>query len=364
MSQLHNSQILAVALGATIGVIGAASLFIYQKIMEHKEREQMMDNLESVNRRVSELQIALDNMTAQQEQQRAKRSKTIRKRVASTNSYYSSAATDNEIDAISVAETDIDDEFYDCSDDENVPQMDTEPTVMFELQHQLAVLDKKIEKEELYEEVLCDLRSLATWHGTNVEVIWRLARACWKNAKNLTDKKRQDVLLQEGIQFCENLLDKEHVDLHKWYAMLVGLTTENLPIKDKLAAGKRFEKHVKLALRLRPTDSTLNHLLGRFQYTVSGLTWIEKKICETLFGEAPTSTYVEAIANLEKAEEYATEPDIENKYFLAQSYLKIKSYQKSVDLFKQLVDLPPRNKNHEDLQLEAKNLITTHSGYC
>lgn len=63
MSQLHNSQIIAVALGATIGVIGAASLFIYQKIMEHKEREQMMDNLESVNRRVSELQIALDNMT-------------------------------------------------------------------------------------------------------------------------------------------------------------------------------------------------------------------------------------------------------------------------------------------------------------
>lgn len=88
------------------------------------------------------------------------------------------------------------------------------------------------------------------------------------------------------------------------------------------------------------------------------------QICETLFGEAPTSTYVEAIANLEKAEEYATEPDIENKYFLAQSYLKIKSYQKSVDLFRQLVDLPPCNKKHENLQFEAKNLITTYSGYC
>lgn len=74
---------------------------------------------------------------------------------------------------------------------------------MFELQHQLTVLDKKIEKEEFYEEVLCDLRSLATWHGTNVEVIWRLARACFKNAKNLTDKKRQDVLLQEGQNYIQ-----------------------------------------------------------------------------------------------------------------------------------------------------------------
>ncbi|KAK0181262.1 hypothetical protein PV327_003558 [Microctonus hyperodae] len=282
--------------------------------------------------------------------------------MTSTNSYYSSAATD--IDAISIAETDIDDEFYDCSDDENTPQMDTEPTVMFELQHQLTVLDKKIENEALYEEALCDLRSLATWHSTNIEVIWRLARACFKNAQNLTDKKRQDVLLQEGIQFCENLLDEEHADLHKWYAMLVGLRTEHLPIKDRLSAGKCFEKHVRLALQLRPTDSTLNHLLGRFQYTVSGLTWIEKKICETLFGQALTSTYTEAITNLEKSEEYATEPDIENKYFLAQSYCKIKSYKKSVDLFKQLVDLPPRNKRQEDLQFEAKNLIKTYSDYC
>lgn len=62
MSQFQNSQMMAVALGATIGVIGAASLFIYQKIMEHREREQMMDNLETVNRRVSELQVALENL--------------------------------------------------------------------------------------------------------------------------------------------------------------------------------------------------------------------------------------------------------------------------------------------------------------
>lgn len=62
MSQFQNTQMITVALGATIGVIGAASLFIYQKIMEHREREQMLNNLENVNRRVSELQEALDNL--------------------------------------------------------------------------------------------------------------------------------------------------------------------------------------------------------------------------------------------------------------------------------------------------------------
>lgn len=62
MSNLQNPQVVAVALGATIGVISAASLFIYQKVMEHRERATMMNNLESVNRRVSELQVELESL--------------------------------------------------------------------------------------------------------------------------------------------------------------------------------------------------------------------------------------------------------------------------------------------------------------
>lgn len=38
--------------------------------------------------------------------------------MTSANSFYSTAENDNEVDAISVTETDIDDEFYDCSDDD------------------------------------------------------------------------------------------------------------------------------------------------------------------------------------------------------------------------------------------------------
>lgn len=62
MSQFQNSQMITVALGATIGVLGAASLFIYQKIMEQRERERMSNNLERVNLRVSQLQQELDNL--------------------------------------------------------------------------------------------------------------------------------------------------------------------------------------------------------------------------------------------------------------------------------------------------------------
>ncbi|XP_057338711.1 regulator of microtubule dynamics protein 1-like [Microplitis mediator] len=367
MSQFQNTQMITVALGATIGVIGAASLFIYQKIMEHREREQMLNNLENVNRRVSELQEALDNLRAQQEKLRVKKSKNSRKRKTSANSFYTTTnETDIENDGVSVTETDVDDEFYDCSDDEvaNEELENGTAGVMLPLFDKLLGLDMKFELEIFYDEVLEELRSLALWHDDNIEVAWRLARAYFKNASLLTDTKEQDVILQEGIKSCQKFLDTDNVDLHKYYALLVGLRTEYLPTKEKLAAGKEFEKHVKLALKLSPDDALLNHLLGRFQYSVSNLTWFERKICETLFGEAPKATYEEAIKHLEHAENHVKVPEIPNKYFLAQAYLKTKSYGKAIELLKELKDLPACDSKEETMKSEAHNLISTYSSYC
>lgn len=59
MSQLQNNLI-AAAIGATIGVISAASIFIYQKILENKQRPMMNANYEELNRRLTELQEELD----------------------------------------------------------------------------------------------------------------------------------------------------------------------------------------------------------------------------------------------------------------------------------------------------------------
>ena len=71
---------------------------------------------------------------------------------------------------------------------------------MRELKRQLADLDEKIENEAFHDEVLCDLRSLVIWHDDNVEVVWRLGRACYRNAVKIPEQGGQEVLLQEGIK--------------------------------------------------------------------------------------------------------------------------------------------------------------------
>ena len=81
-----------------------------------------------------------------------------------------------------------------------------------------------------------------------------------------------------GIKTCEAVLDIPHADLYMWYAILVGSRGKFMKTKDKIVDGYHFANYIDKALKIRPEDSTIHHLLGRFKYEVSALTWIERKV--------------------------------------------------------------------------------------
>lgn len=61
MSQLQ-ANLIAAAIGATIGVISAASIFIYHKILENKQHPMKNANYEELDRRLTELQEELETL--------------------------------------------------------------------------------------------------------------------------------------------------------------------------------------------------------------------------------------------------------------------------------------------------------------
>lgn len=48
--------------------------------------------------------------------------------------------------------------------------------------------------------------------------------------------------------------------------------------KEKIVDGYVFAEYVEKAMELRPEDSAVHHLLGRFKFEISNLTWIERKV--------------------------------------------------------------------------------------
>ena len=74
------------------------------------------------------------------------------------------------------------------------------------------------------------------------------------------------------------MLHLRHANLYKWYAILVGLKSKFLPTKGKIENGYLFKEYVEKAMDVNPHDSFLHHLMGRFKYEVSELSWIERKV--------------------------------------------------------------------------------------
>lgn len=64
-------------------------------------------------------------------------------------------------------------------------------------------------------------------------------------------------------------LDEGDADAHKWFAITLGSCGDFLPLKEKISNGYIFKKHVDRAISLRPSDYSLYHLQGRFEFEVS-----------------------------------------------------------------------------------------------
>jgi hypothetical protein len=63
-------------------------------------------------------------------------------------------------------------------------------------------------------------------------------------------------------------IDDKDADAHKWFAITLGSCGDFLSTKEKIGNGYVFKQHVDRAIALRPSDHSLYHLQGRFQFEV------------------------------------------------------------------------------------------------
>lgn len=63
-------------------------------------------------------------------------------------------------------------------------------------------------------------------------------------------------------------LDEANPECHKWFAIAVGSLSEFVGTQQKIQNGYLFKKHVDIAVKLKPLDPTLHHMLGRWCYEV------------------------------------------------------------------------------------------------
>jgi len=78
----------------------------------------------------------------------------------------------------------------------------------------------------------------------NVELLWRLARACYSISKFLESKNpRKKEIIAEGQKYAVRAyeIDSDNFLVLKWAAVLTGQLTDYLGTKDKIETGYHFK---------------------------------------------------------------------------------------------------------------------------
>uniref|UniRef100_A0AC11EMR4 Uncharacterized protein n=1 Tax=Ovis aries TaxID=9940 RepID=A0AC11EMR4_SHEEP len=234
---------------------------------------------------------------------------------------------------------------------------------------------KKVESFEL----LCDHKEK---FRDEIEFIWRFARAygdMYELSTNTQEKKHYanigKTLGEKAIMrapkngYCHLCCD----GLPRWlsgeecacqrrrfrYAVLCGYVSEFEGLQNKINCGYRFKEHLDKAIEFLPEEPFLYYLKGRYCYSVSKLSWIERKMAATLFGSIPSSTVQEALQNFLKVEELQPGFSKSNYMFMAKCYADLNQIDNAVKFCNLAMLLPCITKEDEDAQKEVKKISTS-----
>lgn len=123
--------------------------------------------------------------------------------------------------------------------------------------------------------------------------------------------------------------------------------------KTKLELSKVVKQEAGEAIRLKPGYALGWHMLGRWNYEISELNPLLKKVAEVIYGKMPAASQEEAVRCLSKAAEI--EPD--NALFqaeLGRGYLALGKTEEARRALEKSLTLPRRTKDDGEAQQRAK----------
>ncbi|XP_022073038.1 regulator of microtubule dynamics protein 2 isoform X2 [Acanthochromis polyacanthus] len=190
--------------------------------------------------------------------------------------------------------------------------------------------------------------------GQNSTFLWRLIRAyCDVHDISCTLEEKK-THAESGKKVGEQAvsLNPACAESHQWYAIMCGIMAEYDTVQNKIKNGYIFKDHLDKAIELKPQDPMSYYLLGRWCYAVAQLSWIERKVAATLFGEPPSATVEDALKNFLKVEEIHPAYSKLNYVFLAKCFKDLGQMEKARKMCEAACSMNAVSKEDEEAQKE------------
>lgn len=195
--------------------------------------------------------------------------------------------------------------------------------------------------------------------ANNFEVVWRLARTHFDFSDNSEDETVISDNFYKGLDYAKKALelDDSRAESHKWYGILIGKVGELEGTKQKILNSYEVKDHTLKAIELDPEDDGNFHVMGRWHYTLSDLSWFERKIAGLIYATPPEASFEEAAEYFKKA--IALEPtDIRNHLWLGNTYVALDKNELAKQEYNAALAITAENDSDRKLQKEAQELLS------
>lgn len=193
----------------------------------------------------------------------------------------------------------------------------------------------------------------------NTEIYWKLSRAYFDFAdRKPNDMEYKKPFLYQGRDMAQKALDLDQMNAgaHKWYAIHHGQIGEAEGTEQKIKNSYGMRDHTLLAIKYDPLDDANYHVMGRWNYALADLSWIERQIASIIYATPPEASFEEALKYFKKAHEI-DKTDIRNMLYIGYCYEELDNEKEAEAWLKKAIAAPATSDSDRSLQTEAQEAL-------
>lgn len=216
-----------------------------------------------------------------------------------------------------------------------------------------AKLEASLDEKGSYERY----RQVNKLQPNNVTILNKCSELCSRIGKREVNATARHNYYQNAKNYAEAALkiQPENGESNCVMAIALGCVALDASSKEKVNAAKSIKKYLDKALQYDPSNFKAWHVLGRWHYEVSDLNIFERAAIKILFGGLPSSSFDQAIAAFEKANDIRA--FAANNFEMARAYRKKGNSKKAIASLEALLQMPNTTEDDEPLKANARKLL-------
>lgn len=192
-----------------------------------------------------------------------------------------------------------------------------------------------------------------------VEVQWRLARAVFFISKQTNNSDEKAKYVREAFGYAERALelDGKNFGSNKWYGAILSEKSNLDGVSERIKQLENVKKHFASAKDCNPTDPGIWHMLGQFNFKLSEVGWVTRKLINSVATNPPTASFEEALECFEKAEGLKPGFYSQNQLYLGKTYLALKQKDKAREWLQKASEVEVRSEDDRVCREEASEAL-------